>query len=214
MNINEIFLSIQGEGLYTGEKMIFIRTEYCNLRCSWCDTKYSFNEGREMSLNEIIDIVNEMNKDRSADWICLTGGEPLLQRDANNLVNNLSKNYRILLETSGSLDIKQFLPDYGKVKMDIDFKLPSSGMYGKFNYRNIQYMMDGDYLKFVVSDKNDLSVALGEIEKLDRRIQIVIQPAYGTDVRWLADEFIKFAPSNTRLMLQEHKYIYGDIRGV
>ncbi|WP_061950499.1 7-carboxy-7-deazaguanine synthase QueE [Acidiplasma cupricumulans] len=58
MRINEIFLSLQGEGIYTGEKMLFIRTEYCNLRCSWCDTKYSFNEGTEYSLDRIIDIIH------------------------------------------------------------------------------------------------------------------------------------------------------------
>ncbi len=214
MNINEIFLSIQGEGLYTGEKMVFIRTEYCNLRCSWCDTKYSFYEGREMSIGEITDAVERLNSEHRANWICLTGGEPLLQRDVSNLVNSLSKSYNILLETSGSIDIKRFLPDYANVRKDVDFKLPSSGMYRKFNDRNISYMEKGDYIKFVVNDIKDFLVALDEIQKIDREIQIVIQPVYGTDPKWLADEFVAQAPSNARLMLQEHKYIYGDIRGV
>ena len=139
MNINEIFLSIQGEGLYTGEKMVFIRTEYCNLRCSWCDTKYSFYEGKEMSIGEITDAVERLNSEHRANWICLTGGEPLLQRDVSNLANSLSKSYNILLETSGSIDIKRFLPDYANVRKDVDFKLPSSGMYRKFNDRNISW---------------------------------------------------------------------------
>ena len=121
MNINEIFLSIQGEGLYTGEKMVFIRTEYCNLRCSWCDTKYSFYEGREMSIDEITASVERLNSEHRANWICLTGGEPLLQRDVSNLVNSLSKSYNILLETSGSIDIKRFLPDYATEKSFISF---------------------------------------------------------------------------------------------
>ena len=159
MNINEIFLSIQGEGLYTGEKMVFIRTEYCNLRCSWCDTKYSFYEGREMSIGEITDAVERLNSEHRANWICLTGGEPLLQRDVSHLVNSLSKSYNILLETSGSIDIKRFLPDYANVRKDVDFKLPSSGMYRKFNDRNISYMEKGDYIKFVVNDIKDFLVA-------------------------------------------------------
>ena len=213
MNINEIFLSIQGEGYYTGEKMVFVRTEYCNLRCSWCDTKYSFNEGRNMSLDEINEVVDNL-AGNSVKWVCLTGGEPLLQKDVNSLVSRLSDRYRILLETSGSLDIKRFIPDYGMIRKDIDFKLPSSGMYRKFNDKNLEYIEDGDYIKFVVNDRNDFSVAMNEIRSMDSHTGIVIQPVYGTEVRWLADEFIEKAPGNARLMLQEHKYIYGDIRGV
>ncbi len=213
MNINEIFLSIQGEGYYTGEKMVFVRTEYCNLRCSWCDTKYSFNEGRNMSLDEIGEVVDNLAQN-NVKWVCLTGGEPLLQKDVNNLVRRLSDRYRILLETSGSLDIKRFIPDYGMVRKDIDFKLPSSGMYRKFNDKNLGYIEDGDYIKFVVNDRNDFSVAMNEIRAMDSHTGIVIQPVYGTEVKWLADEFIEKAPDNARLMLQEHKYIYGDIRGV
>ena len=213
MNINEIFLSIQGEGYYTGEKMVFVRTEYCNLRCSWCDTKYSFNEGRNMSLDEIGEVVDNLAQN-NVKWVCLTGGEPLLQKDVNNLVRRLSDRYRILLETSGSLDIKRFIPDYGMIRKDIDFKLPSSGMYRKFNDKNLGYIEDGDYIKFVVNDRNDFSVAMNEIRAMDSHTGIVIQPVYGTEVKWLADEFIEKAPDNARLMLQEHKYIYGDIRGV
>jgi 7-carboxy-7-deazaguanine synthase len=214
MNINEIFLSIQGEGLYSGEKMVFIRTEYCNLRCSWCDTKYSFNEGKEMSIKEILDSVENLNMGNSVNWICLTGGEPLLQNDISSLVGRLSENYNMLLETSGSLDIKRFLPAYNMVRKDVDFKLPSSGMYRKFNDKNLSYMEKGDYIKFVVNDLQDFNVAMEEIGKIDKNIQVVIQPVYGTDIKWLANEFIDKAPANVRLMLQEHKYIYGDIRGV
>ena len=217
MYINEIFLSIQGEGLYSGEKMVFIRTEYCNLRCSWCDTKYSFYEGKEMSIDEIVESARNINSGHGASWICLTGGEPLLQKDISVLVDRLSEEYNILLETSGSLDIGRFLPNHVKVKKDIDFKLPSSGMYRKFNDKNISYMEEGDYIKFVVNDLNDFNVAMEEIEKIEKigkNVKIVVQPVYGTDIKMLADAFIDKAPSNARLMLQEHKYIYGEIRGV
>ncbi|WMT50463.1 MAG: radical SAM protein [Ferroplasma sp.] len=206
-------MSIQGEGYYTGKKMVFVRTEYCNLRCSWCDTKYSFNEGRDMSVTEIVDTVNSI-AGNGVSWVCLTGGEPLLQRDVSQLVRKLSEKYSILLETSGSLDIKRFLPDYASVRKDIDFKLPSSGMYRKFNDLNLEYMDENDYIKFVVNDKYDFSVALQEMKSMDKGTGIVIQPVYGTEIKWLAEEFLEKAPGNARLMLQEHKYIYGDIRGV
>jgi 7-carboxy-7-deazaguanine synthase len=214
MNINEIFLSIQGEGLYTGKKMIFVRTEYCNLRCSWCDTKYSFYEGKEMSIDEIIAAVENLNVNHSTKWVCITGGEPLLQREVQTLIDKLSETYFILLETSGSIDIKRFIPNYWKVRKDIDFKLPSSGMYRKFNNNNLMYINQDDYIKFVVKDINDFNVAMEEIDKIDSHINIVIQPVYGTDIEWLAHEFIEKAPQNARLMLQEHKYIYGDRKGV
>ncbi len=211
MDINEIFLSIQGEGIYTGIPMVFIRTEYCNLRCSWCDTKYSFYEGKSMEINEILGTVK---KNKGVKWICITGGEPLLQRDLSELVNSLSGDYNILLETSGSLDIKRFLPEYKNVKKDIDFKLPSSGMYGKFNYKNTDYMNGEDYIKFVVSDELDLNTALKETKKIGSGIKYIIQPAYGSKMLQLANKYLLMGFENSRFMLQEHKYIFGDIRGV
>jgi len=214
MKINEIFLSIQGEGIYTGEKMLFIRTEYCNLRCSWCDTKYSFNEGYNININDVLNKIEDYKKNNYFKWICITGGEPLLQRDLNNLIKKLYKRYKILLETSGSLDIKRFLPLYNNVYKDIDFKLPSSNMYNKFNYNNLKYLKKGDYIKFVINDENDFNTAIKEINNINIKTQFIIQPVWNSDIKWLADKFIKCKIKNARLMLQEHKYIYGDIRGV
>ncbi len=214
MKINEIFLSIQGEGIYTGEKMLFIRTEYCNLRCSWCDTKYSFNDGYDMSIKEILNKIEYYKKNNNFNWICITGGEPLLQRDLNDLIKKLYNKYKILLETSGSLDIKRFLPLYNRVYKDVDFKLPSSNMYNKFNYNNLKYLHKGDYIKFVINDVNDFNTAVMEINNINIKMQFIIQPVWNSDVKSLTDEFMKHNIKNTRLMLQEHKYIYGDKRGV
>ncbi len=214
MKINEIFLSIQGEGIYTGEKMLFIRTEYCNLRCSWCDTKYSFNDGYDMSIKEILNKIEYYKKNNNFNWICITGGEPLLQRDLNDLIKKLYNKYKILLETSGSLDIKRFLPLYNRVYKDVDFKLPSSNMYNKFNYNNLKYLRKGDYIKFVINDLNDFNTAVMEINNINIKMQFIIQPVWNSDVKSLTDEFMKHNIKNTRLMLQEHKYIYGDKRGV
>ncbi len=214
MKINEIFFSIQGEGIYTGEKMLFIRTEYCNLRCSWCDTKYSFNEGYSMTIEEILNKIEYYRKNNNFNWLCITGGEPLLQKDLNGLIKKLYKKYKILLETSGSLNIKRFLPLYNLVYKDIDFKLPSSSMYNKFNYNNLRYLKKGDYIKFVINDENDFNTAIKEIENINIETQFIIQPVWDSNVGWLADKFMGYNIKNTRLMLQEHKYIYGNKRGV
>ena len=103
MNINEIFYSLQGEGNWAGRPNIFIRTTGCNLRCSYCDTKYAYDSGEEMNIETILDTIRKY----SCKYICITGGEPLLQTEIMSLINALLKRkYHICLETNGSLDIK------------------------------------------------------------------------------------------------------------
>ena len=87
-------------------------------------------------------------------------------------------------------------------------------MYNKFNYNNLRYLKKGDYIKFVINDENDFNTAIKEIENINIETQFIIQPVWNSNVRWLADKFMKYNIKNTRLMLQEHKYIYGDKRGV
>ena len=103
MVINEIFYSLQGEGNWAGLPNIFIRTTGCNLRCSYCDTKYAYDSGEEMSIETILDNISIY----PCKYICITGGEPLLQNEIMNLINALLKRkYYICLETNGSIDIK------------------------------------------------------------------------------------------------------------
>jgi len=106
LKINEIFYSIQGEGKWAGLPNIFIRTTGCNLRCSFCDTIYAYDEGKEMTIEEIL---NDISK-YSCKYICITGGEPLLQDEVLKLINILLKdNYKICLETNGSISLKKFV---------------------------------------------------------------------------------------------------------
>ena len=98
MKINEIFYSIQGEGKWTGLPNIFIRTSGCNLRCSFCDTTYAYDDGKEMSIDEISSQISKY----PCKYICITGGEPLLQKEILNLIDFLIKrNYKICIETNG-----------------------------------------------------------------------------------------------------------------
>ena len=134
MKINEIFYSIQGESSFTGQPCIFIRTTYCNLRCGYCDTKYSYNEGEEMSIQQII----EQIKKYPCKLVELTGGEPLLQSDIDVLAKELLKlGYIVLCETSGSIDINKISQ---KVHRIVDFKTPDSGEEERNNLDNLKYL--------------------------------------------------------------------------
>ena len=125
MDINEIFYSIQGEGSWTGIPNIFIRTTGCNLRCSYCDTKYAYYEKKNMTINEIIDVISKYK----CKNICITGGEPLLQKETINLIDTLIKNnYKICLETNGSIDIKN-ISNKKYLIISLDIKCPSSKMH-------------------------------------------------------------------------------------
>ena len=131
LKINEIFYSIQGESSMAGFPCIFIRLTYCNLRCSYCDTEYAFYEGEEFSIPSIMDTVASFN----CRLVEITGGEPLAQIESLQLMKELcTRGYEVLLETGGSLPIKDIDP---RVLIIMDLKCPSSGMEKKNLYENI-----------------------------------------------------------------------------
>lgn len=209
MLITEIFESLQGEGPLTGIPMLFVRTNLCNLRCKWCDTTYSFADGKEMDLEELINI----GKNFWGDWICLTGGEPLLQRDSADFVRSMgSYGKKVLIETGGSLDISKFTEMENTI-IDMDFKPPSSGETGRMLESNLKFLRDRDYVKIVIQNDEDFKFFEIFYEKYGKKIKIVVQPAWGNDPKWIADKILK-EKYEVRLMLQEHKYIWGDMRGI
>ena len=147
--INEIFYSIQGEGSFIGWPCIFIRLMGCNLRCSWCDTTYSFYEGKKQSFYEILEQIKTYN----CKLIEVTGGEPLIQKETLSFLNFLkSHDYKVLLETSGSISIEH-VPD--EVHIVMDLKAPGSGESKKNLFTNINYLKASDDLKIVISNKKD-----------------------------------------------------------
>lgn len=209
MLITEIFHSIQGEGPLTGVPMLFIRTNRCNLRCKWCDTTYSFEGGKEYTFSDLVDIAEKSWE----KWVCLTGGEPLLQRDSPEFVkeiNNLGKN--VLIETGGSLDISEYIK-YEKCVIDMDIKTPSSGETNKMRMENLNILRSQDYVKLVILDDIDFHFLQDFYEKWGNRVNIVVQPAWGIKNEWLVNKIIEKG-MNVRFMLQEHKYIWGERRGV
>ena len=211
LKINEIYFSVQGESSYSGLPCIFIRLTYCNLRCTYCDSEYSFYDGKKMKIH---DILKEIKK-YSCNLVEVTGGEPLLQKNCINLLNELIKNnYDVLLETSGSLSISD-VPD--KVINIIDFKCPSSKMDIKNMWDNINYFKKNDEIKFVIGDRIDYEWTKKKIEeyKLNQICDILISPVYGEIepkeiVKWILEDNLK-----VRFQIQMHKEIWpADKKGV
>jgi len=165
--INEIYVSVQGESTWAGLPCIFVRLTACNLRCSYCDTAYAFNEGREMALPEILARVGELAK--PFDFHCgaagtaaplgrlplveLTGGEPLWQKNSLPLMRSLcDAGFSVLLETSGALDIA---PVDSRVKRIMDLKCPSSGEMKRNRWENLRHLKNTDEVKFVIGTRQD-----------------------------------------------------------
>lgn len=209
MKINEIFYSIQGEGAWTGLPNIFIRTTGCNLRCSFCDTKYAYNKGKEMTADEIIKKI----KKYPCRYVCITGGEPLLQKDIIYLINELlKKGYKISIETNGSLSVEKLL-NKKSLMISLDIKCPSSNMYENNYLENINFLKKDDQLKFVIKNKKDYEYAKGILEKYKPLCTVFFQPVWGKNPKILAKWIINDG-LNVKLGLQIHKIIWGEKRKV
>ena len=202
MLINEIFLSIQGEGVETGLPTIFIRTTGCNLRCAWCDTKYGYEEGEEMSIEEIEEEIEKYPFNR----VCLTGGEPLCQRGSLKLINELLlKGYYVNLETNGSLPIPASHP---RLIRSVDCKCPSSGMSDRMLYDNITFLEEQDQLKFVLKDVDDYEFARRKIiQNLKPKANIIFTPVNGLRGAWIVERVLEDR-LDVRVMGQLHKVFW------
>ena len=206
IKINEIYYSIQGESSYVGKPCIFIRLTYCNLRCTYCDSEYTFYDGKDMSIDQIIEKI----KQYPCNLVEVTGGEPLFQKNCIELLEKLIKlKYNVLLETSGSLTIKE-VPN--KVVNIIDFKCPSSNMKKKNYWDNINYLKSKDEVKFVIGDRKDYDWAKGKIKQfnIDKICNILMSPVYKkieskTITKWILNDNL-----NVRFQIQLHKEIWED----
>ncbi len=208
MRICEIFNSIQGEGLTMGAPTVFVRAVGCNLRCSWCDTGYSFEGGTEMTVDEIVDRVGDCFR------VCFTGGEPMLQPDAVELIDRLvGKGIQVVLETNGSVDLSG-VPNDPLVMISMDIKCPASGMTDRMCWDNVGLLSPKDQLKLVILDDRDLDFAVDFIKGHDIGCPVIFGPVGGTErLEWLVqrvlDEHI-----DVRVLPQLHKIIWGDKKGV
>ena len=204
-----MFYSLQGEGRLVGTPSIFLRTVGCNLRCTYCDTTYAYEKGTQMTIQEILD---EMKK-YPCTQVCVTGGEPLLQRETPRLIDNLlKKNYTVCLETNGSYSIKKLAGKHALI-LSLDIKCPSSGSHDQMNMTNIMYLSQQDQLKFIIKNKEDYHYAKRILDKYKPCCPVFFQPVWGTDAQKLAAWILRDGLS-VRLSLQLHKIIWGPQKGV
>lgn len=211
LRLTEVFHSIQGEGPLIGLPMVFVRTNRCNLRCKWCDSTYTFEGGYEESVDKLL---QDMEKSKET-WICFTGGEPLLQRDALDFVRKVTHiGKKVLIETSGSLEVQPYCKILGTV-IDMDVKTPSSGEENSIRLDNLENLRSTDYLKFVISDETDYRYFVDFLKRHSETIRcgIVVQPAWGTDLKWLTEKILE-DEIDARVLPQLHKIIWGEVRGV
>lgn len=212
MNVCEIFTSIQGESTYAGLPCTFIRLSGCNLRCTYCDTKYAYEDGIELSVEEILGKV----KSAGIDLVEITGGEPLLQeKETDNLIRSLIDHGNdVLIETNGSFSIKGIDK---RATVILDVKTPCSGMSDKMDLLNFDRIKKLDEIKFVLCDRNDYEWSKDIIAsyRLAEKCKVLLSPVFGAlEPRRLA-EWILEDRLDVRLNLQLHKYIFGpDARGV
>ena len=203
--VKEFYKSIQGESSYAGIPCGFIRLSGCPLRCRWCDTVYGFKGGETLTIDEIIENVKEWD----VPMVELTGGEPLAQENAYELLDRLCKEgYRVLLETSGSICIQK-VPEQTHIIMDL--KCPDSKMSEHNLFTNLDHLKPTDEIKFVVASRSDLDWTQMIVHeyKLDQRFQLLVLPAWGlVDPKNLVEWMLELK-INARLNLQIHKYIWG-----
>lgn len=206
--ITEIVSSVQGEGKFTGFPTTFVRLAGCNLKCSFCDTAYA-NKGRKkrMSIQTILNYIFKMGN----QYICITGGEPLLQEEVYTLIYELvDRGYNVTIETNGAVEIE----DYGYLRSFsycMDIKCPSSGMDSHNKYSNLANLIAKDEVKFVVKDLEDYTFAKEVIRKYPTKASFIFSPVMNRDgtssaknlAEWITVDKIPKA----KLGVQVHKLI-------
>ncbi|MFH0924020.1 MAG: radical SAM protein [bacterium] len=211
LKINEIFKSIQGESSYAGLPCVFIRLSGCNLNCTYCDTQYARKEEYQLPLKQVLTKVKGYN----CKLIEVTGGEPLLQDSIYDLCEGLlNEEYKVLLETNGSLSVSKLDPRIIKI---MDVKCPGSGEAGKNQYENISFLRPDDEIKFVLTSFSDYEWAYKVIGDYDltKKCKIILSPSHQQmEIKDLAERVLK-DNLNVRCQIQLHKYIWGaDKRGI
>jgi len=220
MHIIEIYKSLQGESSFAGLPCVFVRLAGCNLRCSWCDSEFTFSGGHVMSGDEILAEITRLTPRRGL--VEITGGEPMLQ--ARELVpfmrRLLDSSYQVLLETSGERPLEHVPPAVFKI---VDVKCPGSGEHQRFRQANLATLSAHDELKFVLASREDYEYARDFIRanKLESGpAALILSPAFRKDAQMTRSaencmldprelaEWMLADNLHARLGLQIHKFIW------
>ncbi|MDC5321514.1 7-carboxy-7-deazaguanine synthase QueE [Acinetobacter baumannii] len=218
LRITEIFYSLQGEANASGLPTVFIRLTGCPLRCSYCDTTYSFEGGERLSLEHIIETAEKYQ----TPYICVTGGEPLAQPNCLILLQRLcDAGFDVSLETSGALDVSRVDPRVSKV---LDLKTPTSGEEHRNLISNLDHLTPRDQIKFVICNREDYEWSKQQVEQyqLQTKVSTVwFSPAFAVEkgtvglprlardlAQWILDDKLP-----VRFQLQLHKLLWNDESG-
>jgi 7-carboxy-7-deazaguanine synthase len=210
LKITEIFYSLQGESNTVGLPTVFVRLTGCPLRCGYCDSEYAFYGGERMSLEAIVAKVASFG----ARYVCVTGGEPLAQRECISLLSQLcDAGYRVSLETSGALPIGDV--DARVVKV-MDLKTPGSGEVGRNLWENIAQLSAQDQVKFVLCDRTDYEWARFKLDEYclaDKVTEVLFSPSFGQLEPLQLAEWILADKLPVRFQMQLHKLLWQDVPG-
>ena len=207
LNITEIFYSLQGEAKEVGIPTVFVRLTGCPLRCNYCDTAYAFKGNNPLSIQHILDEVAQYN----AQYVCVTGGEPMAQSNCLKLLDSLIvSGYNVSMETSGSIDIT---PVNSKVSIVMDIKTPSSTEEHQNRYENLPILKSKDQLKFVIASRSDFDWCTEIVDNHEVESEILFSPVYESLKPVELAEWILEKKLNVRLQVQLHKLLWGDQKG-
>ncbi|WP_043771433.1 7-carboxy-7-deazaguanine synthase QueE [Algiphilus aromaticivorans] len=209
LRITEIFRSLQGEGRHTGLPTCFVRLTGCPLRCSYCDTEYAFHGGERMAMDDVLQHV----ADTGVRHVCVTGGEPLAQKECKKLLAALcDAGYQVSIETSGAIDFRDLDP---RVLRVVDIKTPASGESERQLWEALGELRAEEQVKFVIASRADYDWALQVLrERLDDcAAEVLFSPAVpALNPAQLADWVVADAPP-VRFQVQLHKVLWGDVAG-
>jgi len=212
LTVFEIYPSIQGESTHAGRPCVFVRLAACDLRCSWCDTPYAFTGGQKMAVADVLARVAGLG----VPLVELTGGEPLLQKEAIPLMAALiGAGHDVLLETGGHLSVADVPAPVVRI---VDVKCPGSGEAAKMHWPNLDLLQPHDEVKFVLRDRADYDYAKDVVARhqlAGRVAAVLFSPVHGVlDAQALA-AWILEDRLTVRLQLQLHKFIWSpETRGV
>ncbi len=207
LNITEIFYSLQGEAKEVGIPTVFVRLTGCPLRCNYCDTAYAFKGNNPLSIESIMEKVEKYN----THYVCVTGGEPMAQRNCLILLDTLIEaGYKVSMETSGSIDIS---PVNKKVSVVMDLKTPSSTEQSQNRYENIALLESKDQLKFVIASRLDFDWCCDILQNYSVDSEVLFSPVYESLKPVELADWILEKQLNVRLQVQLHKILWGDTKG-
>ena len=213
VRVSEIFYSLQGESSRVGLPTVFIRLTGCPLRCTWCDTEYAFTGGNAQTIEEIVAETSRYG----TRTVCVTGGEPLAQKNCPPLLTALcDAGFDVSLETSGALDIGNVDPRVARI---MDLKAPGSGESDKNLWSNLEHLRASDEIKIVLANRADYEWARSTINdhRLGDRCPVLLSPVQGTLTPatladWILADPLPAGRFAMRFQLQLHKVLWGKMR--